>query len=77
MFAPPKKSNTQSITSVLRDLFSEMFKLLSNKPYLEYFGDLNKSFHNAIDTLCKRFWTNRQGVVEIFRKYSELVYIMH
>ncbi|CAG8511372.1 11274_t:CDS:10, partial [Ambispora leptoticha] len=38
--------------------------------HLKYYKDLNKSFRNAIDTLCKRFWTNRQGDVEICRKYN-------
>ncbi|CAI2193762.1 17392_t:CDS:2 [Funneliformis geosporum] len=40
----------------------------------KYYKDLNKSFRNAVDTLCKRFWTNRQGDVEISRKYSELTF---
>jgi len=69
--------NGQSITGALKDFISEMSKLLSNKPYISNFRDLNKSFRNAVDTLGKKFWTNKQGDVEISRKYSELVYIVH
>ncbi|CAB4405509.1 unnamed protein product [Rhizophagus irregularis] len=36
-----------------------------------------RSFRNAVDTLCKRFWTNRQGDAEISRKYVVLTYIVH
>jgi len=43
----------------------------------KYYRDLNKSFRNAVDSLGKKFWTNKQGDVEISRKYSELVYIVH
>ncbi|CAG8579862.1 18290_t:CDS:2 [Acaulospora morrowiae] len=31
-----------------------------NRP--KYYKDLNKSFRNAVDTLCKIFWTNGQDV---------------
>ncbi|CAG8659519.1 1865_t:CDS:2, partial [Rhizophagus irregularis] len=37
----------------------------------------HRSFRNAVDTLCKRFWTNRQGDAEISRKYIVLTYIVH
>ncbi|GBB90071.1 hypothetical protein RclHR1_16970003 [Rhizophagus clarus] len=43
----------------------------------KYHRDLNKSFRNAVDTLCKRFWTNRRGDAEISRKYVVLTYIVH
>ncbi|CAG8598443.1 9274_t:CDS:2, partial [Acaulospora morrowiae] len=42
-----------------------------NRP--KYYKDLNKSFRNAVDTLCKRFWTNKQGDAEISRKYIDLL----
>ncbi|CAG8744481.1 23231_t:CDS:2 [Gigaspora margarita] len=35
--------------------------------------DLKKAFRNAVDSLCTRFWSNREGDVEIARKYMELL----
>ncbi|KAF0510822.1 proteophosphoglycan ppg4 [Gigaspora margarita] len=43
----------------------------------KYYSDLKKAIRNAVDSLCTRFWSNREGDVEIARKYMELVYIVH